>query len=131
MDDVLQPDVFGGEVSIWSARHVFGRMRDQQPRAYTERNIPTPVAARILGRDSSTVRQQLVAGRLAGTRTANGWRLSVRDLSDYIAGGRWREAGPRRPWTEAEIQELLSTGSCAGRSAMACKLKRLRMRRGA
>jgi hypothetical protein len=108
---------------------LFRRLNSRLPGWYARRWITAKEAARILGRDEATIRQQARAGALNGRRTESGWLFGIRDLSDYIASGRWRATAVNiKRWSAEELRTLRDTGTCPGRSAMAIKLKKNRMK---
>src|SRR5690554_4909416 len=110
---------------------LFSRLNNQLPGWYARRHLSTREVARMLGLDDSTIRQQAGAGVLKGRRTERGWVFGIRDVSDYIADGRWRGARSVRPWTAEEINELLATGTCRSRTRNAIKIMKWRLKHAA
>jgi hypothetical protein len=123
-------DYFSGELSFVGAGQVFARHPGGLSPWYTRRIMTTKDLAGILGRDESTLRQQAGCGQLSGTRGRNGWRFSWQDVSDYVADGLWKPQ-EHRFWTPEELDKLARGEPVPGRSPMACRIKRSKIRREA
>lgn len=121
--------IFEHGMSAVSPRQLFGGLNSQLPTWYTGRHMSAKEAAKILGLDHSTIREQARAGRMNGKQTNGVWRFSIRDLSDYIAGGHWHGTRLVRPWTKDDIEELLATGACRGRTEAAIKTMKNRLKK--
>lgn len=83
-------------------------------------------AARLLRLHESTLREQMAAGRIVARRGKTRWSICVVEIWRY-AEERMRRV-VRREWTPSEIAELRLTGHCRGRSLVACKEKRKRLK---
>ncbi|TCP06605.1 helix-turn-helix domain-containing protein [Caldimonas thermodepolymerans] len=131
MDDTTLSNVALADdgTRLVGSAELFRRLNERLPGWYAKRYLTTAEAARVLGRDTSTVRQQAIAGVLRGRRTERGWTFSIRDLSNYIAAGKWRGSAAVRRWTSAELEQLAATGTCPGRSRNGVKLKKYRLRK--
>lgn len=116
--------------------------REREPAEYVRAVLTTQQIAELLHVDRSTVcvwRQKgWLKGRHGAKRQPNGlkfwyWRHSLKQVEDCLlvmqTRKRWNNPVEHTTWTPQEIETLLHGETPEGRSPIACRVKRCRVRK--
>lgn len=82
--------------------------------------------SKITGREESTVRHARKNGSLFGIKKNGRFYFNIWDIKKCFP----IKCRINKKWTDAEIHELIITGSCKTRSKQACKTMRSKLRNG-
>jgi hypothetical protein len=128
------PEIYNEHYTLIHAKHLFSRMRDRCPKEYEEKIISIRKAAELLNVDPKTLHQRI--GMLKPkAEITNGYTkkllVSLRDLADMLIEKPFRKCVyiPKILWSKQDIDSLVYTGKCKGRTYAACKTKKVRLRK--
>lgn len=80
--------------------------------------------ASITGRESSTVRYARLSGSLFGVKRRGRYYYNLWEIKRCFPVKR----RVNRTWSSEEVEELIRTGACRGRSSKACKTMKSKIR---
>lgn len=136
----VMPVIYGQEIQQWHPRKVFGRLKDQLPKQYTERILTLRDVMTLVDRsDPATIRRWVKSGKLKTVKIPMHrkghvlpnrfeYRFSLQDVSDAICNIRRNYHGTDHSvWTSQEIELLQQGYYLSSRSRKSAIIKRSRI----